>query len=249
MPHAARAAGDAVGVNDPDVTHVRVTVEVRAPAHDPGPDPATLARRRIPQALHHVELAFPVFDPDDVFVPGRAVDVDARITSMSRTSRRSRRQRRARLTCRCRERATCALRLPPHCADKPNYFGTHAVRDGLTSSMSRHARAAQSEADCFVAQAARSRLNAIMLQPAPDIAEPAWPTNSISRADGLTLTARPGERVVFGASAALRHSLAGDAARSRSRPRTSCSDTGSRSFGSMLAATGPGTASTTSASS
>ena len=34
---AARAVGEGVGVNDPDVTHLRVAVQVRAPAHEPAP--------------------------------------------------------------------------------------------------------------------------------------------------------------------------------------------------------------------
>jgi hypothetical protein len=107
------------------------------------------------------------------------------------------------------------LRLTPRCADKPNYFGTQSigglavdVHDGLTVDVATRAPA-QSEAGLFTAQAPEVELNGILLQPAPDMLIRLADHLRLA-ADGLTLTARPGERVLFGVSAALRHTLSGD---------------------------------------
>lgn len=203
---AARAAGDAVGANDPDVTHVRVTVEVRAPAHDPGPDPANLRDGEF-RKLYTVDVAFPPFDPNTVLVPGAALRLALNYFDVADVSTlvapaagdpnlpvpRARDVR---------------VRLAAHCADKPDYFGSAAVREGLIVDVATRA-SAQVEADLFVAQADQIALNAIMLQPAPDMATRLADQLDLA-CDGLTFTARPGERVVFGASAALRHSLTGD---------------------------------------
>src|SRR6185369_12612671 len=48
-----------------------------------------------------------------------------------------------------------------------------------------------------------------LLQPAPDMMNRLADQLDLA-ANGLTLAARPGERVVFAASAALRHTLSGD---------------------------------------
>ena len=190
-----------------------MTVEVRAPAHDPGPDPATLRDGEF-RKLYSTELAFPPFDPDDVLNPGASltltldyVDV-ADIATLAPPVAGS-----ARLPVpRARD---VRLRLTPRCADKPNYFGTQSVgglavdvRDGLTVDVGTRAPA-QSEAGLFAAQAREVELNGILLQPAPDMLIRLANHLGLA-ADGLTLTARPGERVLFGASAALRHSLSGD---------------------------------------
>src|SRR5262249_12163421 len=82
------------------------------------------------------------------------------------------------------------------------------VRDGLTGDVGPRGPA-QSEAGLFTAQAPEVELNGILLQPAPDMLIRLANHLGLA-ADGLTLTARPGERVLFGASAALRHSLSGD---------------------------------------
>jgi hypothetical protein len=210
---AAHDAGDAVGVNDPDVTALHVTVEVRAPAHDPGPDPATLRDGEF-RKLYSTELAFPPFDPDDVLDPGAPLTLTLDyvgvpdIATLAPPAAGS-----ARLPVpRARD---VRLRLTPRCADKPNYFGTQSVgglavdvHDGLTVDVATRAPA-QSESGLFAAQAPEVELNGILLQPAPDMLIRLANHLGLA-ADGLTLTARPGERVLFGASAALRHTLSGD---------------------------------------
>jgi hypothetical protein len=201
---AARTAGDAVGVNDPDVTHLRVTVEVRAPAHDTGPAPLRDGAFR---KLYTVEIAFPAFDPDEVLEPGAAltlaldyVDVaDVAALAPPAAGAVSLPVPRAR---------DVRLRLAPHCADKPDYFADTWVQTGLTVDVATRAPA-RAEARLLADEALERDLNAIMLQSAPGMVNRLADHLNLA-ADGLHLTARPGERVVFGASAALRHTLAGD---------------------------------------
>ena len=69
--------------------------------------------------------------------------------------------------------------------------------------------AAQDEAGLLADEAPERDLNAIMLQSAPNMVNRLADHLDLA-ADGLHWSARPGERVVFGASAALRHTLAGD---------------------------------------
>src|SRR4029453_1575429 len=68
---------------------------------------------------------------------------------------------------------------------------------------------AQAEAGLFASEAPERDLNAIMLQRAPDMVNRLADHLDLA-ADGLHFCARPGVRVVFGASAALRHTLAAD---------------------------------------
>ena len=100
------------------------------------------------------------------------------------------------------------LRLAPHCADKPDYFGEAWVQTGPAVDVATRA-AAQDEAGLLADEAPERDLNAIMLQSAPNMVNRLADHLDLA-ADGLHLSARPGERVVFGASAALRHTLAGD---------------------------------------
>jgi len=203
---AARAGGDAVGVNDPDVTHVRVTVEVRATAHDPGPDPATLRDGEF-RKLYTVDIALPVFDPNNVLVPGTPLTLTLDYGDVADISALAPPAAGATDLPVPRARDV-RVRLAAHCADKPDYFGSAAVREGLVVDVATRA-SAQSEANFFVPQADQIALNAIMLQPAADIANRLADQLDLA-CDGLRLTAKAGQRVVFGASAALRHSLASD---------------------------------------
>lgn len=203
---AARAAGDAVGVNDPDVTHVRVTVEVRATAHDLGPDPATLRDGEF-RKLYTVDIALPAFDPNHLLAAGTPLTLKLDYADIADVSTLAPPAAGATNLPVPRARDV-RIRLAAHCADKIDYFGSAAVREGIIVDVASRA-SAQIEANLFVAQADQVALHAIMLQPAPDM------TNRLAdqldlACDGLTFTAKPGQRVVFGASAALRHSLAGD---------------------------------------
>jgi hypothetical protein len=201
----ASAARDAVGVNDPDVTQVRVSMQVRAPAHDPGP--ADALREGDFRVLYETDLDFPAFDPEDVFDPGPAL----------------------RLTLQYVDQADIGTLAPPPpgsnslpvpCArdvrvrltaigrDTLDYFANAEARIGLTIDLQTRA-SAQTEAALFVPRADELELNAVLLQPGPDLLNRLADHLDLTT-DALGLAARPGERVVFAASAALRHSLSGD---------------------------------------
>ncbi|MFN2633504.1 MAG: hypothetical protein ABR610_08835, partial [Thermoanaerobaculia bacterium] len=163
---AAKDAGDAVGVNDPDVTHLRVSVQVRAAAHDPGP---AGARDGAFRELYATELEFPAFDPGNVLAAGAPLaltldyvdqaDVAALIEpAPGSTNLPIPRARDVR------------LRLTPICADKPHYFGADWARTGLTVDVATRAAAA-SEAGLFAPLPAERALNAILLQPAADMVQ------------------------------------------------------------------------------
>jgi hypothetical protein len=201
---AARAKGDAVGVPDPDVTHLRIEVFVRAPAHDPGP---TDRRDGDFVRLYRVETEFPPFDPAAALAPEapltlalRYVDVpniaDLASAADGATELPVPRSRDVR------------LRLTPVCADRPDFFGSPAVREGLTVDLATR-QEATAEDGLFVADLAEDQVQGIFLQPGADLIERLGDHLGLATR-GLALAARPGERVVFGASAALRHTLAGD---------------------------------------
>ncbi|MDQ6916328.1 MAG: DUF2163 domain-containing protein [Pseudomonadota bacterium] len=200
---AAKKASDAVGVNDPDVTHLRVSVQVRIPAHDPGADDGGGFRE-----LYHTDLAFPPFDPDAVFDPGAPLAItldyvdqpDVETLAPPAPGATNLPVPRAR---------DVRLRLTPICADKPHYFGDAWVREGLTANIATRADG-DAEDDLFLPRPKERAANAILLQPAPDFAQRLAAHLDLA-IDGLSFKARPGERVVFGASAALRHTLSGDA--------------------------------------
>jgi hypothetical protein len=202
---AARDAGDAVGVNDPDVTHVVVSVQVRAPAHDHGPDDVRDGSFR---EVYRTEIAFPPFDGSNVLALGaplaltlRYIDVPDVATivapAVGATTLPIPRARDVR------------LRLTPLCADKPGYFGSAAARIGLTVDVATRDPAV-AEADLHGALPLRQNpLAAIVLHPANGMVQRLADRLQLS-ANGLKLTARPGERVIFAASAALRHMVSTD---------------------------------------
>lgn len=203
---AARAAGGAVGVNDPDVTDLLVSVQVRAPAHDPGPAGSRDGDFR---ELYSVTVPFPAFDPDAVLDPGAPLtltldyadvpDIDAMpVPAEGSTALPVPRARDVR------------LRLTPLCQDRPDYFGADWARRGLTVDIATRAPA-QDETGLFAERDAELALNAIMLRPAPDMMQRLASRLGLT-ADGLTLAAPAGERVVFGASDAIRHTLSADRA-------------------------------------
>jgi hypothetical protein len=201
---AARAAGQGVGANDPDVTHLRVSVQVRVPAHDPGPEGLRDGDYRV---LYTVEIPFPAFDADDVVNPGvplsLALDYDdiPDVASVAAPAAGT-------TTLPIPRARDVRLRLTPFCVDKPNYFGADWVREGLTINVATRAGATD-ESGVFTVQAPEQELNGILLQPADDMVQRLADHLDLA-SSGLKLTARAGERVVFGASNAVRHVLSGD---------------------------------------
>jgi hypothetical protein len=201
---AARNDGKAVGVNDPDVTHVRIAVQVRANPHDSGPDGSRDGDFR---ELYAIDTALPAFDAADVLNPGTALHlrfsyVDTKdiakfpVPPAGATNIPLPRGRDVR------------IRLTGICADKPNYFGAPWVRKGLTADLFTRAEATN-EDGLFAPQPKENDAKGIFLQPAPDAL-----TRLASELDivcsGMRLESHPGKRVIFGTSAAIKCSLAAD---------------------------------------
>ena len=201
---AARAAGAGVGANDPDVTHLRVSVQVRVPAHDLGPDGLRDGDYRV---LYTVEIPFPAFNANDVLNPGTALslvlnyDDIADVAGIAAPAAGT-------TTLTIPRARDVRLRLTPFCADKPDYFGADWVREGLTINVATRSDASD-ESGVLMALAAEQELNGILLQPADDMVQRLADHLDLG-ASGLRLTAHAGERVVFGASNAVRHVLSGD---------------------------------------
>ena len=201
---SARAAGSAVGVNDPDVTSVRILVEVRANPHDPGPEGGRDGDFR---ELYSIETPFGPFDADNVLDAGAPLHLslayldspdvaDFVAPADGATEIPLPRGRDVR------------IRLTGTCSDKPNYFGAPWVQEGLTSDLFTRAEAVN-EDNLYVPQEKVSEARGIFLQPVPDAL--ARLANELGIVfSGMRLSGRPGERTVFGCSAALRCSLGAD---------------------------------------
>jgi hypothetical protein len=198
----ARVESNAIGVCDPDVTHVRVSLQVRAPGNDPGP----IGLRDGPfREVYSTEIELPPLDPEEVLAPGAPltltldyVDVPDVAQMVPPTAGSA--------VLPIPTARDVRLRLTPVCADKPNYFGSASVRVGLTSDIATRADA-ESENDLTAAlRPGQTPLAAVFLQPGTGLLQ-RFAERLHLAANGLQLTARTGERVVFAASGALRHSL------------------------------------------
>jgi hypothetical protein len=195
---------EAVGVNDPDVTHLAVAVQVRAPAHDSGP---AATRDGDFRELYRSELPFPAFDPANVLDRGDPLTLTLQYVDVHNVAELEPPAAGATVLPIPRARDV-RLRLTPICGDKPDYFGANA-KVGLTSFVDTRADAA-AETDLFAPlPPEQEEITAILLQPGSDLVQRVAERLRLS-SNGLVLASRPGERVFFGASAALRHSIGPD---------------------------------------
>ena len=206
-------AQDAVGVNDPDVTHVRLEVQVKAPTNDAGP---AGKRDGVYRKVYEVVREFPTpvdlndplavlqpltielehqFQADiDVFAEALAGQPPQPGQPLPIPSSRDVR-----------------IRLTPLCADKPNYFASADIQQGLVASIETRSDEPVEEASILAPNAPEVELNAVYLRNAVDMATRLADQLKLN-VSGLTFTGQPGQRVVFGASSALRHTLSGDGA-------------------------------------
>lgn len=204
---AAKANGAAIGVADPDVAQVLISVQVRLPAHDPGPagkrDGQFREIYKVVRNFAAYDFNNPLADPaplevglEYLDVPNLedfVADIEVNPPAGGLPIPRARDVR---------------LRLTPICADTPNRYANQGVRSGQTIDLATRAPALN-EADLFVADTAEQRLNAILLQPAAQLPQRLAQQLDLT-ANNLSFAPEPGHRVVFGASGALRHSLSGD---------------------------------------
>ena len=206
---AAKSAGRAIGVPDPDVAEVLVSVQVRLPAHDPGPQGTRDGQFR---EIYRVTRSFPPFDFDHPLDKGPSLDLvldhvdEPQIEALG--------ERIAAQTLgpddplpipRARD---VRLRLTSVCTSVANRYAEDAVRFGLIADVMTRAPATD-ESGLFVADVPEHQLNAIFLQPGPNLPQLLAQQLQLNVKD-LAFSAKPARRTVFGASNALRHTLSGD---------------------------------------
>ena len=211
----AKAEGRAVGLPDPDVATLQVSVEVRTQSTSgdvsPSFQPLYTTTRAFPDALSDsLDLALDFQDVPDV------ASLPLPASSGPLTVPRARDIR---------------LTLTPLGKQDPNlrYFGSQEARVGMPVHIFTRAHS-RDERNLFVPQSNGKRFQAILLQPDPvpngnlvaqlaaagrqdespaDLAQRLAQQLGLA-VDGLTFFGKSGRRVVFGASKALRHTLAPD---------------------------------------
>jgi hypothetical protein len=199
---AAKLEGRAVGVSDPDVTHVHVSLQVRAPGNDPGP--AGL-RDGAFREIYALEIELPAMDLADPLAPGAALHLTLEYVDVPDVAEMEPPVPGATVLPVPTARDV-RIRLTPKCAAKPIYFGSESARTGLTSDVATRADP-EDEANLSVAlRPGQTPLAAVLLQPGSGFLQRLADRFHLA-ADGLQLAARSGERVVFAASGALRHTL------------------------------------------
>ena len=199
--NAAKANGGTLDIPDPDVDSFDVIVEARIPAHDtgtPGTDPGDLDGNF--RVVYSVNVPFGAgtdpsvtltLDYTDGIDDISAVEppVPGTTTLPIPTARDIR------------------VRLQPRCADKPDYYGTDSPPVGPYSDYI--VRQAAATEDTLASGSAASQLSALYFQPGSNIPQLLGQQLGVAQ-NGLTLTGQPGQRTVFGASGALRHTVTAD---------------------------------------
>ena len=204
-------SGDVAGLPDPDVEAVRITVEVRAPAHDvAGPDGALDGNYRVLYQTQRILPPLPAGPtPSD---PGLTIDiayVDA--PSIVDWAPSGWPASGPLVVPRARD---VQLKFEPILRDEADYFGAAASR-GLTTTIAVRAEARAEPALLIRDEAGDEPVRGFLFRRPPNVAAPPVAVQFAQAlrlpVDGLTLLAAPGQRVVFGASKAIRHTLTADA--------------------------------------
>lgn len=206
-----------LGVTDPDVKTLRILVEAKAPAHDMGNKGENAGDLDgAYRVLYTFERSFPPLkpiviqslDPSVPLDPNEAIQLiinyidEAQITNLSApvvadpqplSIPRGRDVR---------------IRFIPIGKDDPGYFGTEEARIGITTDVTLR-REALSEVLLLKNDDDIHRIRAMFLQPGKQ--GPHLLAQHLNLdVNGMTFSGKPGRRVVFGASGALRHTLSGD---------------------------------------
>ncbi|GHO87029.1 hypothetical protein [Dictyobacter formicarum] len=205
---SAQANKEILGVNDPGVEKLRIAIEIRAPVYDTGTQgemPGNLDGSF--RVAYQLERAFPPL-PADPLDPSKALELALDFRDIKNI------QELETLVIgdgdplpipRARD---VRIRLTPIGHNLANYWGNDAVRADLTTDLITRKEAVM-EQDLYVPNIDAQQLNAIFLQPGSDIAQLLAQQLDLA-VSGLTFSARPGQRIVFGASKSLRHTLSSD---------------------------------------
>jgi hypothetical protein len=203
-------SGDVAGLPDPDVAAVRIVVEVRAPAHDVAGPAGTLDGTY--RVLYSTERLLPALPtgptPTD---PGLTLDlayVDAPSIVDWATSGWP--TNGPLVVPKARD---VQLRCEPVLREDPGYFGIGASA-ALPTTIAMRAEARGESALLVRDEAGDEPIRGFLFRRPPNITAPPVVAQFAQTLrlvnEGLTLQAPPGQRVVFGASKALRHSITAD---------------------------------------
>ena len=197
----AWASGRAINVPDPDVDRFEVRVEARIPAHDngvTGTDPGDLDG--VFRVIYSVEIPFPAGTDPTVTLDLNYTNGIDDISTVSApapgttdlpipTSRDIR------------------VRLFPKAAARPDYYGSDAVTVGLsTDYVVRQEAAAE---DAIFPNNPELQLQAFYFQQGANIPQ-LLAQQLVLKQQGFIFSGAPGQRIVFGASGTIRHSVSAD---------------------------------------
>ena len=206
---AAQAGQAAIGVADPDVAEVQISVQVRLPVHDPGPagtqDGQFREIYKVSRNFAAYDFNNPLVDPAPLAIAVDYIDVHNLEAFVTDIAGNPPGPQDALPIPRARD---VRLRLTPVCTAVPNRYADDGVRFGMTVDLMTRAPALD-EAALFVAGVPERQLNGIFLQPGDYLPQRLAQQLDLTVAN-LEFAPKPGRRVVFGASRALRHSLSGD---------------------------------------
>ncbi|WP_433975532.1 hypothetical protein [Tunturiibacter lichenicola] len=197
----AQASGRALSVPDPDVDRFQVTVEARIPAHDTG------TQGRLPgeldggnyRVIYSLVEPFPASADQTFTLSLNYVDTDDVATLIAPPDNSA--------VIPIPTGRDIRIRLQPLSAIKSNYYGTPEPPPGLISDYIVR-QEASNETDLFPF-APEEQLRAFLFQPGNNLQQLLAQNLSLN-VQGLTFSAPLGKRVAFGASGALRNSLAAD---------------------------------------
>jgi hypothetical protein len=208
---AAKAANQVLGANDPDVDTLRIIVEAKVPANDTSDAGQLDGPFRL---VYQLDTPFPAPpadplaqyppDPSQAIVLNLAYQDTATISTFVAPPAANPQPLPIPRARDVRIRLTAVA----HNAN-PDYFGDPGIQIGLTSHIDTRSDQGQEVNLLDPLRLPQEELRVMLFQPADDIPQRLALQLGL-QVNGLQFSGPPGQRIVFGASKALKHDLSGD---------------------------------------